>query len=560
MLHDEAPTAAKPPPPLPAQEQPYQQRSQSYGAHSTHDQSIRERPSSYGPPLQPPDPRSPQAGAGYFSLQSQSPYQNSAASAGTHSFSSQSPSARSQVNTPRDTYTPHQQQYGPFPPPSPSVFAQPQTPGGQGQQYNHFPQPPPPYANGLQQLAYNDSQSSREHSAPTNGTPTSQLRHISPEAQYHPHPATPLGPPASFPKPLPQNQRPSLGQEHYRTYSSGSISSLTTREPSHSMPSPEQLRRGSIQRQMSIDRERDRSISISPKTIPRPSPLRQPSGESHLQSQLTPPMSYPPENGVNRPSPGTVVSSHSYQQTPPPSISYAPSREQQTPSQASSTRPSPSPAVMNAPAPHPMNSSPPIKSIPQPLSQEQPSLKRTASVLSGVSASSQPTRKKLKRDEIPIYARSARPNNPPRLSRGQGPVAHQVIKEEPRGDAQMPANGTPHIAATPTPMMIAAPPRDPTEGPWEPSIMNIIPYEDLTRSVCQWIVGTIGNAEPPSGGAVFEIEAKLGEICAADDGERINLPVSTETIFNKDKFRATKFESTMNVVSIPGPARQLNTC
>jgi hypothetical protein len=98
-------------------------------------------------------------------------------------------------------------------------------------------------------------------------------------------------------------------------------------------------------------------------------------------------------------------------------------------------------------------------------------------------------------------------------------------------------------------MMVAAPPRDPTEGPWEPSIMNIIPYEDLTRSVCQWIVGTIGNAETPSGGAVFEIEAKIGEICAADDGERINLPVSTETIFNKDKFRATKFESTMNVVS-----------
>lgn len=47
---------------------------------------------------------------------------------------------------------------------------------------------------------------------------------------------------------------------------------------------------------------------------------------------------------------------------------------------------------------------------------------------------------------------------------------------------------------------------------------------------------------------MFEIEAKIGEICAMDDGERINLPVDTETIFNKDKFRATKFESTMNVV------------
>ena len=112
----------------------------------------------------------------------------------------------------------------------------------------------------------------------------------------------------------------------------------------------------------------------------------------------------------------------------------------------------------------------------------------------------------------------------------------------------MTSNVKKDVAAASTAMMVAAPPRDPTEGPWEPSITNLIPYEDLTRSVCGWIVRTIGHAETPSGGAVFEIEAKIGEICAIDDGERINLPVDTETIFNKDKFRATKFESTMNVV------------
>lgn len=556
MLHDEGPAATKPGP-QPPQEQSFQQRSQSHGAHPLQDQPFRERPSSYGPPLQPPNPRSPQAGGSYFSLQSQSPYQNSATSAGTYSFTSQSPGAHSHLNTPRDTYTPHQQQYGSFPPQSPSVFSQPQTPGGQ--QYNHFPHHVPPYANGPHQIGYSNSQSSREHSAPTNGTPTSQSRHISPEAQYHPHPATPLGPPASFPKPLSQNQRPSLGPEHYRTYSSGSISSLTTREPSHNhMPSPEQLRRGSIQRQMSIDRERERSISVSPKTIPRPSPLRQPSSESHLQSQLTPPMTYPPENGTSRPSPGTVQSTQSYQQTPPPSISYAQSREQQTPSQPSSTRPSQSPATVNAPAPQLMSASPPAKPIPQAQPQEQASLKRTASVLSGVSTSSQPTRKRLKRDEIPIFARSARPNNPPRLSRGQGQVSYQVIKEETRAETQMTSNGNPQVVAAPAPMMISAPLRDPTEGPWEPSIMNIIPYEDLTRRVCDWILGTIGKAAPPSGGAMFEIEAKIGEICATDGGERINLPVDTETVFNKDKFRPTKFESTMNVVS-EAPASTLRS-
>jgi hypothetical protein len=204
--------------------------------------------------------------------------------------------------------------------------------------------------------------------------------------------------------------------------------------------------------------------------------------------------------------------------------------------------------MIHAPAPQPKIASPPPKAVPQAYPQEPTSLKRTASVLSGVSASSQPTRKRLKRDDIPIFARSARPDNPPRLSRGRGPVTYQAIKEEPQNDLHTTPNIKKEIAAAPTAMMIAAPPRDPTEGPWEPSITNTIPYEDLTRSVCDWIVRTIGHAETPSGGAVFEIEAKIGEIRAMDDGERINLPVDTETIFNKDKFRATKFESTMNVV------------
>lgn len=548
MLHDEAPAAAKPPPQS-ASEQSFQQRSQSHGAHPIYDQSHRDRHSSYGPPLQPPDPRSPQAGGGYFSIQSQSPYQNSAASAGTHSFTSQSPGAHSHVNTPRDVYTPHQQHYGSIRAQSPAMLAQPQTPGGQ--QHNHFTYPAAPYANGPpQQLIYNNSRSSRDLSTPTNGTPTSHSRHISPDAQSHAQPATPLGPPATFPKPIVQNQRPSLGSEHYRTYSSGSISSLTTRESVHShMPSPEQLRRGSIHRQMSMDRERERSVSVSPKTIPRPSPIRQPSIESHLQAQLTPPTTYPPENGLSRPSPSTIMSAHSYRQTPPPSVSNAASREQQTPSQTSSTRPSASPAAANKPAPRTITASPP-KTMPQPTSQEQHSLKRTASTISGMSATSQPARKRLKGDEIPIWANSARPNNPPRFLRGPGAFGVGKNNQEPRTETQLPSNGNPAILAPSISMPTAAPPHDPTAGPWESSIMNMIPFEDLTRRICDWIVECIGRAAAPAGGAMFEIEAKLGEICDADDGQRINLPVDTETVFNKNKFKRTKFESTMNMVSL----------
>ncbi len=87
--------------------------------------------------------------------------------------------------------------------------------------------------------------------------------------------------------------------------------------------------------------------------------------------------------------------------------------------------------------------------------------------------------------------------------------------------------------------------------PWEHSIINEVPFEDLTRRICDWIFLTIGDAETPSGGAVFEIEAKIGDIFDIEEGRRLKLPhIVTETIFNKDVFRKTKFESSMNMVRI----------
>ncbi len=81
--------------------------------------------------------------------------------------------------------------------------------------------------------------------------------------------------------------------------------------------------------------------------------------------------------------------------------------------------------------------------------------------------------------------------------------------------------------------------------------MGSAPYEELTRYLSDMIYNTIGNAEPPAGGAVFEIEAKLGEIHNMEEGRRIRLPVITETIFDKNGFGPpTRFESSMNVVSL----------
>jgi hypothetical protein len=90
----------------------------------------------------------------------------------------------------------------------------------------------------------------------------------------------------------------------------------------------------------------------------------------------------------------------------------------------------------------------------------------------------------------------------------------------------------------------------PTEIPWEPSIVNEPAYDDVARRVCDWIFFTIGNKHPPAGGAVFEIEAKVGMIFDEGTGDRLNLPVETETVFDRKSYRGrTSFKSSMDVVS-----------
>jgi hypothetical protein len=163
-------------------------------------------------------------------------------------------------------------------------------------------------------------------------------------------------------------------------------------------------------------------------------------------------------------------------------------------------------------------------------------LKRTASAVSATSAASQP-RKRLRRDEIPIFARSAR----------QGPL--KLSKDSTVTSVKPPTPNRPPLKKEPNVNGNAAPPgpsTGPTALPWEPSITNVIPYEDLTRHISDWIVGTIDKENAPAGGAMFEIEAKIGEIHDLEEGRRLSLPVGCETIFLKDRWRRTKFESSMD--------------
>jgi hypothetical protein len=101
-------------------------------------------------------------------------------------------------------------------------------------------------------------------------------------------------------------------------------------------------------------------------------------------------------------------------------------------------------------------------------------------------------------------------------------------------------------------------------GPWEPSITGVIPFEEITKSLCDFLfqhvvlrndvaVGGAGSAAAGQG-TIIEVEAKLGHVIDQDRRERLRLPVLTESVINRDSGFRTAFESSMTVVSDP-PSR-----
>ncbi|PLB54611.1 mRNA triphosphatase CET1 [Aspergillus steynii IBT 23096] len=95
-------------------------------------------------------------------------------------------------------------------------------------------------------------------------------------------------------------------------------------------------------------------------------------------------------------------------------------------------------------------------------------------------------------------------------------------------------------------------------GPWEPSIKGIVPYEEITKTVCdflfQHVVLRNDAVAAPAGtsaagqGAIIEVEAKMGQLVDMDRNERLHLPIQTESVVDKKNTRLrTAFESTMTV-------------
>jgi len=206
-------------------------------------------------------------------------------------------------------------------------------------------------------------------------------------------------------------------------------------------------------------------------------------------------------------------------------------------------------------------------------------------------AENEPPKPKRRRyNEPPIYARrSVRtkgkcpviPNPQPPVPKHLRQLAHDswAARRRSSTNASAVTTATSHAVRTPNPpppSMNAppsqyppaagpAPPAAPSVGslgPWEASITGLIPYEEITKSLCDFLFQhvvmrndvAVGGAGSAAAGqdTIIEVEAKLGHLIDQDRRERLRLPVLTESIINREASHIrTAFESNMTVVSDP---------
>ncbi|KAA8908773.1 hypothetical protein TRICI_004742 [Trichomonascus ciferrii] len=72
------------------------------------------------------------------------------------------------------------------------------------------------------------------------------------------------------------------------------------------------------------------------------------------------------------------------------------------------------------------------------------------------------------------------------------------------------------------------------------TITGVVPFEDLSRKVTEWLYGNLDQLETDARQHV-EVELKLGTICDKATEKRLQMPVVTETILRSDYARADTF-------------------
>ena len=208
-----------------------------------------------------------------------------------------------------------------------------------------------------------------------------------------------------------------------------------------------------------------------------------------------------------------------------------------------------------------------------------PSVEKPSVAISSVTAIGQPPKMKPPRisrwQDIPIFAQSVR--GPKRtaelfaLSHKRHGMERGVLPSNqiPNGTqlSQIPgqSNGVsntnyhkPLVDAVRIPVAQPSLANNGPLGPWEPSILNIIPSEELTRVISDWLfenvvlredvgVGPAGGAADQ--GAVLEIEAKIGQLMDKNTNDRIRIPVLNECVVSHtDPNLKIAFKSSMTEV------------
>lgn len=169
----------------------------------------------------------------------------------------------------------------------------------------------------------------------------------------------------------------------------------------------------------------------------------------------------------------------------------------------------------------------------------------------GTTEQSIPSIPKPKRPKIyekPIWAMKVSEYQKLRLDQRPQPQPQLQQAFEPKAEQTTMAAPVPAPTLAPQPPMLR-PLQTHSEG-WEPSITNVLPSEELSRKIADFLFQEVITRKDiplgPNASGKLEIEAKIGQIVNRDTTDRLRLPVLTETILARnDPSLRTTFRSSM---------------
>ncbi|KAL0768617.1 hypothetical protein CaCOL14_009592 [Colletotrichum acutatum] len=500
-----------------------------------------------GAPAPYADARSPQSA----SMPGPSPYRHTPTSSvsgpsGGYPFPPTGP--------PQEAASPVQrhQQYPPsnaFPPregyPHPSgatvpQYAQQQQPPPPQQ---HMPQTPP-IGTPVSGHPYLHQRSQSNHSTPTPTSAHSQHPqhhgqqyplHGSPVATAHPppdfnrqlsQPPTPLGPPQTGPRQ--SSTAPSFTQPqspYQQRLSASHLAQATPPPPPPPVRMPSSSHSTHERRSLSHS-ERDRSISVSPKT-------RIPSLPSSIGGQTEPEV---------RPHPSvTNMVEPERERAATPAKRKLADRDL-SPRELERKEPRPPPAELNGGSAISRS----------PVMQRKRKIHATPPIWAQTWNARENKRLKLANFEL-------QKRGPPHINGKSESVKQDSTSRHTSPEAAR--STAPPVQEPPPPPPPPPPKAESLLGPWEESILGTRPYEELSKTIADFLFKNV-TLHPDSGeiigrGVQFEIEAKMGQLIDRDTNDRVERAIGSECVLH-DTGRLA-FRSSMTEVQHKGLNEFLNT-